>query len=193
MSHLKLKQLAGPSNGARGGIIVFDNTSASWSTDLSTALTLPSGTTEQRPQTPSTGMLRFNTSTSGVEVHTGSTWKRIDADLSIYLQRYVFRMEYTSDQKVGVISNLPANWSVVQTNNTDFTIEHGLGRPPAGGYMYGQVTPPNGTQYQMRNFSSAVEIEYDSTNQNRFQIRGITSSSFIGTPAGGHVYFHIYI
>lgn len=35
---------------------------------------LPSGTTAQRPVTPSAGMIRFNTTTSKLEVYDGATW-----------------------------------------------------------------------------------------------------------------------
>ena len=37
-------------------------------------LFLPSGTTAQRPVSPATGQMRFNTTTESVEVYTGSTW-----------------------------------------------------------------------------------------------------------------------
>ena len=35
---------------------------------------LPTGTTAQRPATPATGMMRFNTTTSAVETYNGSAW-----------------------------------------------------------------------------------------------------------------------
>lgn len=35
---------------------------------------LPVGTTAQRPATPAVGMLRYNTSISGIEVYNGTTW-----------------------------------------------------------------------------------------------------------------------
>lgn len=37
-------------------------------------LFLPRGTTEQRPASPTTGMMRFNTTTNAVEVYNGSSW-----------------------------------------------------------------------------------------------------------------------
>jgi hypothetical protein len=36
--------------------------------------TLPSGTTAQRPVTPVTGMVRFNTTLGYAEVYNGNTW-----------------------------------------------------------------------------------------------------------------------
>ena len=35
---------------------------------------LPSGTTAQRPASPATGMMRFNTTTGSVEVYNGTSW-----------------------------------------------------------------------------------------------------------------------
>lgn len=44
-------------------------------TDSSTGgLFLPRGTTAQRPASPATGMMRFNTTTSSVETYNGSSW-----------------------------------------------------------------------------------------------------------------------
>ena len=37
-------------------------------------LYLPVGTTAQRPASPATGQMRFNTDTSSVEVFNGSSW-----------------------------------------------------------------------------------------------------------------------
>ena len=37
-------------------------------------LFLPKGTTAQRPASPATGQMRFNTTTGSVEVFNGSTW-----------------------------------------------------------------------------------------------------------------------
>ena len=37
-------------------------------------LYLPSGTTAQRPASPATGQMRFNTTTSLVEVYNGTSW-----------------------------------------------------------------------------------------------------------------------
>lgn len=38
------------------------------------AWTIPTGTTAQRPSTPATGMMRYNTTTSGIEIYNGSSW-----------------------------------------------------------------------------------------------------------------------
>jgi hypothetical protein len=38
------------------------------------AVTLPVGTTAQRPVTPVIGMVRVNTTTNALEVYSGTTW-----------------------------------------------------------------------------------------------------------------------
>ena len=37
-------------------------------------LYLPVGTTAQRPASPATGQMRFNTTTGGVETYNGTSW-----------------------------------------------------------------------------------------------------------------------
>ena len=51
-------------------MVTLKNTTITTSTGY---ITLPSGTGTQRP-TPSTGMLRYNSSRSEVEVYNGSNW-----------------------------------------------------------------------------------------------------------------------
>jgi hypothetical protein len=41
------------------------------------AYTLPVGTTAQRPGTPATGMLRYNTTLSKTEFYNGSSWSQL--------------------------------------------------------------------------------------------------------------------
>jgi hypothetical protein len=42
------------------------------------AITLPSGNTAQRPQSPVVGMIRFNTETEKVEGYEGTEWVNIE-------------------------------------------------------------------------------------------------------------------
>ncbi len=44
-------------------------------------LTLPSGTTAQRPVSPSNGMLRYNTTISSVEAYAGNAWVNVSSPL----------------------------------------------------------------------------------------------------------------
>ncbi len=74
MSLLKLKQIAGPVSGAEGSFVSFNGTTPVWSSALTTGITIPSGTTAERPQTPTAGMIRFNTETNEVEAFDGTEW-----------------------------------------------------------------------------------------------------------------------
>ena len=51
---------------------------------LDTALKLPSGTTAERPTSPSTGEWRYNTTTNLVEYYDGGAWR--DYNQKIYRQ-----------------------------------------------------------------------------------------------------------
>lgn len=57
-------------------------------------LELPSGTTAERPSSPSSGMLRYNTTNNVMEVYDGSNWTTVDgsnlADSTggVYTTRY---------------------------------------------------------------------------------------------------------
>lgn len=74
MSLLKLKQIAGPVDNAAGSFVSFNGTIPVWSSALTTGIAIPSGTTAERPQTPTDGMIRFNTETNEVEAFDGTEW-----------------------------------------------------------------------------------------------------------------------
>jgi hypothetical protein len=77
-----------------------------------TALTLTTGTTAQRPSSPATGMLRYNSSLAQFEGYDGSTW--------------------------GGIGGAQAG-GVIQTNKTEVTVDYTL---PSGsnGFSVGPIT-----------------------------------------------------
>jgi hypothetical protein len=52
---------------AASGVLSYANSATG-------GLFLPSGTTAQRPASPVTGQIRFNTTTSSVEVYNGTSW-----------------------------------------------------------------------------------------------------------------------
>jgi hypothetical protein len=58
------------------GIAVSDGVVSLNSNFLTTNqfIQLPTGTTAQRPNTPATGMIRFNTSAGAFEGYTGTAW-----------------------------------------------------------------------------------------------------------------------
>ncbi len=62
--------------GDTSGNIVLTADSGIVTANATGALTVPSGTTAQRPATPIAGQLRYNTTTSNVEVYNG-VWQTI--------------------------------------------------------------------------------------------------------------------
>lgn len=44
---------------------------------VTSAMKIPVGTTAQRPGTPATGQLRYNTTTSNTEIYNGTTWEEV--------------------------------------------------------------------------------------------------------------------
>jgi hypothetical protein len=43
-------------------------------TNTTGAITIPKGTTAERPQTPITGTIRYNTTNNVMELYTGNVW-----------------------------------------------------------------------------------------------------------------------
>lgn len=54
-----------------------------------TALTIPVGTTAQRPGTPTTGMVRYNTTESQYEVYRGTTWQYLNTSAYTYAASFL--------------------------------------------------------------------------------------------------------
>jgi hypothetical protein len=79
---LRLKSFAGgtveldPTNTASNFTVVVPATTGRLMyTDSTTGgMYLPVGTTAQRPASPATGMMRYNTTTSAVETYNGTSW-----------------------------------------------------------------------------------------------------------------------
>lgn len=81
-------------------------------------LTLPSGTTAQRPASPATGMLRYNTTTSSIEVYINSTWVSIGSSnpVSTNLVLHLDAGNTSSYPGTGTV------WSDLSGNNNNFNI-----------------------------------------------------------------------
>lgn len=74
MSLLKLKQISGPSDNSPGSFVVYDGSQPVWSNATNTGISIPSGTTGERPDPAEKGMVRFNTDTNEVEAYDGTNW-----------------------------------------------------------------------------------------------------------------------
>jgi hypothetical protein len=65
---------------SNANIVLDPNGTGNVTIDTTTGLVIPNGTTAQRPGTPSSGTLRFNSSTNVVEVYNGSNWETVGSD-----------------------------------------------------------------------------------------------------------------
>jgi hypothetical protein len=63
-----------------GNLIFSINGSGVSSFQSTTSLTIPAGNTQQRPSTPETGAIRFNTGLTQVEVWDGAQWEVVGSD-----------------------------------------------------------------------------------------------------------------
>lgn len=77
MTLLKVKQLKGPTAGSIGEVISFDGTVPRWSSDLSSGIAIPNGTTVQRPLSTINGYLRYNSETNSLESSSNGNWRSI--------------------------------------------------------------------------------------------------------------------
>jgi hypothetical protein len=91
---------------------------------------LPSGTTEQRPSVPTTGMMRFNTGLGFNELYDGSTWKGMGGELSGLAGKF-FNGDWRATISNGNIGTLPLTSTNDSSNVTGTT---GL---PSANHRYG--------------------------------------------------------
>jgi len=77
MSLLKVKQIAAPANSSGATIIVGPDGKVSWSSTLTSALVLPTGSSAERPTQLVPGSIRFNSETQKAEIYNGTEWKEV--------------------------------------------------------------------------------------------------------------------
>jgi len=82
---------------------------------IDTSLQLPTGTTLERPTSPSTGEWRYNTDEKYVEYWDGSNWRQIETEVT--LPDFFNVREYTGNSAVSYPSTSP------QTISTDFPFD----------------------------------------------------------------------
>ena len=95
--------------------------------NTSTSLTLPSGNTAQRPGSPETGALRFNTSVSQVEIYDGAAWDSITggAFANITSQELTgdgSTVQFTLDRTTTAAAIIVSTNGVVQLPDTAYTV-----------------------------------------------------------------------
>lgn len=81
-------------------------------------LKLPSGTDAQRPGTPEAGMMRWNTTSSGVEVYDGTAWGSVGGGSdATTLQGYSVSSLINDTHSTFSQGNLPVGWYTIATNS----------------------------------------------------------------------------
>lgn len=94
--------------------------------DTSTGLTIPVGNTSQRPGTPDTGTIRWNTSLNLVEVYNGSNWENVGQDLAIISDQTITgdgsNATFALDQSTTANAVIVSTNGVVQRPGVAYTV-----------------------------------------------------------------------
>ena len=87
---------------------------------------LPVGTTAQRPGTPSTGTLRFNSSTTGVEIYNGASWEEVGSNIVSMVSQTIngdgTTTAFTLSQSATASSIIVSINGVLQVPTTAYTV-----------------------------------------------------------------------
>lgn len=115
-----------------------------------TSLRIPSGTTSQRPASPLTGELRFNTQTNNLEQYNGTAWATtVPQDLDINSVRINNVVVIDSDRQVKNVTNIN---NIIKKPVNIF--------PADGGSDYNALTGPLEITPYLNLFGTAQSAEY---------------------------------
>ena len=74
MSLVNIKQIRNLPSASNGAVIVFNGSNNIWSNTDTNGIAISSGTTAERPLTPTPGFIRYNTDINLMEYWNGSNW-----------------------------------------------------------------------------------------------------------------------
>ena len=147
--------------------------------DANSGLIVPVGTTGERP-TGQTGMMRFNSSTSLMEVYNGSSWVAVGATSTVTLDEFdgngsstAFSLSQTATAATLLVS---INGTVQESTNT-YSV--------SGTTLTFNEAPASGDKIQVRNFFSGSEIQPAS----KFQSYTTTERNAL-SPSNGDVAYN---
>jgi hypothetical protein len=126
-------------------IILSPQANAIVTIDTTSGFVLPVGNTAQRPGSPDTGVLRFNSASSTVEVYNGSSWAEVGANEAV-----------TSDEFDGDGSTTAFTLSSTATSDTVLVVTNGTVQEAGVAYTVSGTTltmaeaPLTGDRIQVR-------------------------------------------
>lgn len=146
------------------------------------ALDIPTGTTAQRPSSPTSGMIRYNTDTEATEVYDGVAWGKVSP------------LTPTLTSITGTVyTTIASNLTLVGTNFLTANLVVGF-TPSGGSETTVTVTPTSNTAATVAvpsaiyNQSGGTSISVTVTNSDN-RTSGAQSFSVTGLPTGGdHVF-----
>lgn len=128
------------------------------------AIVLPAGTTSQRPATPVTGSVRFNTTTALVEIYTGGVWTTTSStpsavttqtsDYTLTASDYFVLVNggYTMTLPAASSSQVGTRYKIKQIGTANVTIA------TLGGLIDGNIS------IQLQNQYTSVDLVSDGSN-----------------------------
>jgi filamentous hemagglutinin len=116
---------------ANSGNMIFTVDSTGIASFVSTtSLTIPAGNTAQRPATPETGAIRFNTGLTQVEVWDGAQWEVVGSDFVSITNQTIngdgFTNTFTLDESTTAAAIIVATNGVVQQPGVAYTVTGNL-------------------------------------------------------------------
>lgn len=111
---------------APGNITLAPTGNSTVRIDTNSGLVIPVGDTGERPTSPETGTMRWNTSTGLVEIWTGSAWEGVGQDLAIISDQTLVGDDVTTafvlDQTATANSIIVSTNGVVQKPGVAYTV-----------------------------------------------------------------------
>ena len=144
-------------------------------------ITLPSGTTVQRPSSPSAGITRFNTTLDEMEIYDGTSWRSL---------------KYTGPVITGISGNINNAYSTtLSITGENFGTQQGSVKftPNGGSTTSVNVTPTNSTTISIAvpsaiyGQSTGTSIAIEFTNSDGVNSQDGVTKTVIAAPSGGTI------
>jgi len=111
---------------ANSAIVLSPNGNSQVVIDSTSGLVLPTGATAERPATPDTGTVRYNSSIGVVEVYNGAGWEGVGSDVAAISQQVITGDNSTTvfalDQETTSTAVIVSTNGVVQSPDIAYTV-----------------------------------------------------------------------